>query len=107
MNTVFVDHNFKFPALGGGESICEVRIYANDERSSVLVVMIEDDRNWESTSIVNASEVLAAKIKREFASLMLKGAKVRWMEVNCNLLHDQPTFDWVAFDEKQIGRAHV
>ena len=62
--------------------------------------MIEDDRNWESTSIVNAAEVLAAKIKREFGSLMLKGAKVRWMEVNCNLLHDQPTFDWVAFDEK-------
>jgi hypothetical protein len=99
MLTVFVDQNYRFPALGGGESLCEVRIYATVDRSSAVVVMIEDDRNFESTSIVNAIEVLVAKIQPELKSLMLEGATVRWMEVNANLLHEQPTFDWVKLEE--------
>lgn len=99
MITVFVDQDFQFPALGGGESICEVRVYATVDRSSAVVVMIEDDRNFESTSIVNAIEVLALSIKPELKSLQLEGANVRWMEVNANLLHEQPTFDWVKLEE--------
>ena len=103
MQIIFEDNIFNFPALGGGFGVCLVRVYSNKERSSALVLFVEDDRNFDSTSITNSAEVIAAKVNREVLELLAPNAAVRWVEIYANLLHPEPTFDWIEFEPRFNG----
>ncbi len=97
MKLIFSDTAFQFPAIGGGQGVCEVRVYASLDGLEAVVLVIEDDRNYENTSITNRATEIAALVSNEIRFLLELNAAVRWVEVYANVLHPEPCFDWMQF----------
>ncbi len=97
MRLIFSDTVFQFPAIGGGHGVCEVRVYASDNGLEAVALIIEDDRNYENTSITNRATEIAELVSLEIRYLLAFDAVVRWVEIYANVLHPEPTFDWMAF----------
>ncbi len=97
MNEIFSDFSFHFPTIGGGHGVCEIRVYGSADRLEAVALIIEDDRNYESTSITNRATEIAELVSFEIRYLLEYDAVVRWVEIYANVLHPQPTFDWMEF----------
>ena len=97
MKLIFLNRAFRFPAIGGGDAICDVRVYANAGASEAVVLVIEDDRNLENTSITNRATEIAELVYAEIRDLLAPEARISWVEIYANLLHPEPTFDWMRF----------
>lgn len=99
MRPIYTNTGFPIDNFDGSNGVCTVRVYADAPSREALVVILEDDRNWEHRSITNATEEIAVSLD----ALVFRGVgrwnRVRWVEVYANLLHPRPSFDWIEFDE--------
>jgi hypothetical protein len=95
----YFNQEYPVPNLGGGFGVCTVAVYADLETRDALVLFVEDDRNWEHTSITNAATSLAQTLEERVLRPVGPWSSLRWVEVYANLLHPLPSFDWILFDD--------
>jgi hypothetical protein len=97
MKPVWINRAFRFPSYSGEDGVCDVRVYASADGHEAVVLVIEDDRNLEHTSITNRATEVAARVFEMVQSKLAPEVKLRWVEVYANLVHPEPVFDWMVF----------
>jgi hypothetical protein len=99
MRPIYTNTEFSISNFDGSTGVCTVRVYADARTREALVIIVEDDRNWEHRSITNAVEDIAVTLDHRVFHGVGRWTRVRWLEVYANLLHPVPSFDWIEFDE--------
>ena len=99
MRPIYTNTEFPIDNFDGSNGLCTVRVYADAPSREALVVILEDDRNWEHRSITNAAEDIAVALDALVFHGVRRWTRVRWVEVYANLLHPRPSFDWINFDD--------
>lgn len=103
MQLLCMQTEFRYPnPCGDGQGLIDVRIYSGD--SSAVILMIEDGRNHNETSVTNASSLIAKKVMSELLEPLLEARmqfsgdmKLHWVEVYATDYHQPPTFDFVLY----------
>ena len=90
MKLIFSDAALHFPAIGGGHGICDVRVYVSADGLEGVVLVIEDDRNADQTSITNRATDIAQRVSLEIQDVIKPNAVVRWVEIYANVVHPEP-----------------